>query len=78
MTVPVGIATFWFLPDTPYNTRAWFLTEEERTLARERVRRAGKAAPVSVTLATFKRILSRWRWYAFVIGYVVSPALSSF
>lgn len=71
MTVPVGLATYIFLPDTPYTTRAWFLTEDERELAKERVIRAGKAAPVKVTLATFKRILSSWKWYAFVVGYVV-------
>ncbi|CAI4215823.1 unnamed protein product [Parascedosporium putredinis] len=43
MTVPVGIATFFFLPDTPYTTTAWFLTEEERALALERVRKQGTA-----------------------------------
>lgn len=72
MTVPVGLATFFILPDTPYTTRAWFLTEEECELSVERVRKAGKAAPVKITLNTFVRILSRWRWYAFVLGYVVS------
>jgi len=71
MTVPIGIVTYIFLPDTPYTTRAWFLTEEERTLAKERAIMAGKAAPVKVTPATFKRILSSWKWYAFVLGYVV-------
>ncbi|KAB2579275.1 Pantothenate transporter liz1 [Lasiodiplodia theobromae] len=72
MTVPVGLATFFILPDTPYTTRAWFLTEEECELSVERVRKAGKAAPVKITLNTFVRILSRWRWYAFVLGYVAS------
>lgn len=71
MTVPVGFATWMFLPDTPYTTRAWILTEEEKALAIERVRRAGKAAPEKVTLDTFKRVLTRWRWYAFVLGYVL-------
>ncbi|KAK0640236.1 Pantothenate transporter liz1 [Lasiodiplodia hormozganensis] len=72
MTVPVGLATFFILPDTPYTTRAWFLTEEECEMSVERVRKAGKAAPVKITLNTFVRILSRWRWYAFVLGYVAS------
>ncbi|KAL4983858.1 major facilitator superfamily domain-containing protein [Aspergillus falconensis] len=57
MTVPVGIATFFILPDTPYNTRVWFLDEKERDLARERVMRAGKAPPVKITLGTIKEIL---------------------
>ncbi|KAL4787746.1 major facilitator superfamily domain-containing protein [Aspergillus varians] len=71
MTIPVGAATFFFLPDTPYTTRVWFLSERERELATERVRRAGKAAPVKIRLETFKRILTSWKWYAFVAGYVL-------
>ena len=73
MTVPVGIASFFLLPDTPHTTHAWYLTKQERELATERVLRAGKANPVEITIATFKKILSSWKWYAFVMGYVVSP-----
>ncbi|KAL1595657.1 hypothetical protein SLS60_009346 [Paraconiothyrium brasiliense] len=71
MTVPVGFMTWFILPDTPYTTKSWFLSEEEKQLAIERVREAGKAAPVPLTIATFKVILTRWRWYAFVFGYVL-------
>ena len=77
MTVPVGLATYVFLPDTPYTTRAWFLTQEEKDIAAARVLKAGKAAPEKVTVATFKRILRSWKWYAFVLGYVVSRSLSN-
>lgn len=71
MTVPVGFATAFFLPDTPYTTHAWFLSEDDKALAIDRVAKAGKAPPVAITLATFKRVLGRWRWYAFVLGYVL-------
>ncbi|RDW87461.1 hypothetical protein BP5796_03155 [Coleophoma crateriformis] len=71
MTVPVGLATFLFLPDTPHKTRAWFLTDAEIKIALARVEKAGKAAPTPFTLKTFKRILTRWRWYALVLGYVL-------
>lgn len=77
MTVPVGLATFFFLPDTPYTTKSRFLTAKECELAIERVQKAGKAAPAGVTFATFKRVLSKWRWYAFVLGYVVSAYQAS-
>jgi ACS family pantothenate transporter-like MFS transporter len=60
MTVPVGFGTFFFFPDTPHKTRAWFLSEAECALAVERVEKAGKAAPVKITFATFKGIFSRW------------------
>lgn len=71
MTIPVGIATLWFLPDTPYTTKAWYLNETEKRLAIERVEKAGKAAPQKISLATFQRVLTRWRWYTFVLGYVL-------
>lgn len=73
MTIPVGIATFFLLPDTPYTTRSRFLTPDECQLAIERVTKEGKAAPTGVTLQTFRKVLSRWKWYAFVLGYVVCP-----
>ncbi|KAI5364979.1 Putative major facilitator superfamily, MFS transporter superfamily [Septoria linicola] len=71
MTVPVVLATWFILPDTPYTTKAWYLNEDEKRQAVERVQLAGKAAPQKLTLATFKRVLTRWRWYAFVLGYVL-------
>ncbi|KAF4778692.1 pantothenate transporter liz1 [Colletotrichum scovillei] len=71
MTIPVGVATLFVLPDTPYTTKSRFLTAKECELAIDRVTKAGKAAPAGVTLATFKRVLLKWRWYAFVLGYVL-------
>ncbi|KAE9376391.1 MFS general substrate transporter [Stipitochalara longipes BDJ] len=71
MTVPVGIATIIFLPDTPHTTRAWFLTADECVLSLERVKKAGKAPPVPITWAKARRIFTRWRWYALVLGYIL-------
>lgn len=58
--MPVGFATFFFFPDTPHKTHAWFLSKAECELAIERVVKAGKAAPAKITFDTFKRIFSRW------------------
>lgn len=71
MTVPIGLATFLVLPDTPYTTKSRFLTPRECRLALERVEKAGKAKPAGVNLNTFKRVLTKWRWYAFVFAYIV-------
>jgi ACS family pantothenate transporter-like MFS transporter len=75
MTVPVGIATFFFFPNTPYKKKPWFLTEEEHAIALRRVQNVGIAPPAKITWRTFTRILGRWRIYAFVFGYVVSLAM---
>jgi len=71
MTVPVGFFTIAFFPDTPHTTRAFFLTKEERWMGLDRVEKAGKAAPAKLTIATFKRVFTSWRWYAFTLGYVL-------
>jgi ACS family pantothenate transporter-like MFS transporter len=47
------------------------LTEEEKALAVALVRDEGIAPPVKITWRTFTRILSRWRWYAFVLAYIL-------
>ena len=78
MTVPVGIATFFFFPNSPYKKKPWFLTEEEHAIALRRVRDVGIAPPAKITWRTFTRILGRWRIYAFVLGYVVSLAMPCF
>ncbi|KAK1758834.1 putative pantothenate transporter liz1 protein [Echria macrotheca] len=71
MTVPVGIATYFVFPDQPWKTTAWFLTDDDKALAMQRVRAQGIAEPTRLTWATAKRILTRWRWYAFVLGYIL-------
>lgn len=60
MTVPVGLVTFFFLPDTPHKTRAWFLTQDDKDLALRRVEEAGKAAPANLTWRKAGRILRGW------------------
>jgi ACS family pantothenate transporter-like MFS transporter len=52
------------LTSKPHKTNAWFLTKEDCELGIERVEKAGKAPPVKITRATFKRIFSRWSKYA--------------
>ncbi|SJL05859.1 related to transporter protein [Armillaria ostoyae] len=42
MTVPCGIAVLCFLPDLPSNTRAFYLTEEEKKFALDRAIALGK------------------------------------
>ncbi|KAF7944921.1 uncharacterized protein EAE97_005554 [Botrytis byssoidea] len=81
MTLPVGFATIFLLPDTPHTTRAWYLTKNKCALAIERVEKAGKATPVPITRAKIRRMFTRWRWYALVLGYILygtSCAASSY
>ncbi|KAL4948204.1 major facilitator superfamily domain-containing protein [Aspergillus filifer] len=88
MTAPLGTAFGGYLQAAVYENlngvrgidgRRWLYivcgcmaVPRERDLAKERVKRAGKAPPVSTTVKRFKHILDTWKWCAFVIGYVVS------
>lgn len=60
MTVPVGIASFLFYPDVPHNTRVWYLSDDEKRLAQDRVARAGKAPPAKLSKATIMRMAKGW------------------
>lgn len=42
MTIVVAIYGYFFFPDTPETTRAWYLSEEERERCRERLRTDGR------------------------------------
>lgn len=61
MTIPVGIVTAIFFPDTPHKTRVFFLSNEEKELALRRVEQAGKAAPVPLIFSRVAKVLKSWR-----------------
>ena len=60
MTVPVGIAAFLLHPDTPHNTSVWYLSEDEKRLALNRVAKAGKAPPAKLSKTTIGRMAKGW------------------
>jgi hypothetical protein len=48
-TMPLGLLTFFLLPDFPENTKTWYLTDDEKALARERVVRNGQLTLLPTT-----------------------------
>ncbi|KAF7540299.1 hypothetical protein G7054_g1484 [Neopestalotiopsis clavispora] len=71
MTLPVGIVTAFFFPDTPHTTRAFFLSNEEKELGVQRAHDAGKAPPAPLTFKRILKVLRGWRWPLLVLGYVL-------
>ncbi|KAK7058339.1 hypothetical protein VNI00_001970 [Paramarasmius palmivorus] len=73
MTIPCGVALLFILPDLPSNTRAWYLTKEEKEFALQRAIALGKAQPgeKNLNFDLIKRMLSSWKWYGLVLGYTV-------
>lgn len=79
IAIPIALYGFVCFPGTPTmgqgkRKRAWFLSEEQRRLAIDRLPPRPKTR-LSVDL--FKRVLLRWHWYAFSALFAVSSMLES-
>jgi Ran GTPase-activating protein 1 len=55
----------WFLlPDYPHNTKAWYITEEDKRLTKERAARQNKSEITGIIdLKLAKRMFGNWRWW---------------
>ncbi|KAK9413336.1 putative Major facilitator superfamily domain-containing protein [Seiridium unicorne] len=71
ISLPVAIAGFFFLPDVPEITRAWWLNPSEIELAKKRMQLEGRAARGTYTKSKFKKIFSSWHIYCLTILYVL-------
>ncbi|RYP91569.1 hypothetical protein DL770_002283 [Monosporascus sp. CRB-9-2] len=76
ITLPVAIYGFIFFPDTPQTTQAFYLTDGERRLAVSRVPPVEDRAPLS--LSFFKRSLSSWFFWGFVVLWIIAGETESF
>lgn len=71
MSTPVALSVWFLLPDYPHNTKAWYISEEEKKLALRRAANSGKAEITGkMDLALVKRMFGNWRWYVLVIMYI--------
>lgn len=76
LTIPVAIYGFFLFPDTPFTTTAFYLSEEEKQLARERVPPPPEQRPLTFSFA--KKVLSSWKWWGFVILWIFAGETESF
>ncbi|KAI1376604.1 MFS general substrate transporter [Hypoxylon crocopeplum] len=70
ISLPVAIAGFFFFPDVPEITKAWWLTKDEIELAKKRMYLEGRANRGSYTKAKFRKIFSSWHIYALTLLYI--------
>ncbi|KAI1648261.1 MFS general substrate transporter [Daldinia loculata] len=70
ISLPIAIAGFFFFPDVPEITRAWWLTKDEIALANKRMEFEGRANRGKYTKATFKKIFTSWHIYALTLLYI--------
>ncbi|EXF81121.1 major facilitator superfamily transporter [Colletotrichum fioriniae PJ7] len=78
MTVCVGAAGFFLLPDTPNNPnpRAFWFKKGHAELAMERLERHGKAEPKKMTWAAARRAFKSWVIYFVPVLYIATVLLS--
>jgi hypothetical protein len=68
ITLPLGIIGFWVWPGTPSNSKSVFLTNQELTLAKERLERAGHTHDHKpFTWALAKKVFLGWKLWILVI-----------
>lgn len=76
ITIPVAIYGFLFFPDTPQTTTAFYLTAAEKELAVARVPAVEDSPPVSFSF--FKKVLTSWYWWGFVVLWIIAGETESF
>ncbi|KAJ4388895.1 hypothetical protein N0V93_006356 [Gnomoniopsis smithogilvyi] len=69
ITFPMALWGYYALPDLPSNSRVRWLRPEEKALALERMKRAGKKLEEPVTMQGLKRILGRWHFWVYTAYY---------
>ncbi|CAK7245765.1 MAG: hypothetical protein STHCBS139747_007357 [Sporothrix thermara] len=83
LTIPVALYGLFLFPDTPHNTSAFYLNEEERQLARDRVplqEQAHEAQPktLATVLKMARMVLTSWYWWGFVMLWTIAGEVESF
>jgi MFS transporter, ACS family, pantothenate transporter len=77
ITIPVAVYGYFAFPDTPGTTRAWWLTEEERQLAVNRLPEVEKHRGV-LGWSLVSRVLRSWHWIGFVLLWVFASNTEMF
>jgi len=78
ITLPIAFYGFLVFPDVPSTTKAFYLTEEERSLSKSRLENVTDTRRHNISWGTFKRVLGRWRWYACSLLFAISGETESF
>ncbi|KAI2606545.1 MFS general substrate transporter [Hypoxylon sp. NC1633] len=70
ISLPIAIAGFFFFPDVPEITKAWWLTKDEIELAKTRMNFEGRANRGAYTKAKFRKIFTSWHIWTLTLLYI--------
>lgn len=67
ITAVVAAYGFFFFPDTPYKTKAFYLSTEEKARCVQRLVEDGREEETKFSLDLFKRTFHSWQLYVLTI-----------
>lgn len=67
--IPVCIYGYLTVPDSPTNSKARWLNEEDKTMAIRRMDRVGRAPPRKLTWKVFREVFTMWPVYVFSVAF---------
>jgi ACS family pantothenate transporter-like MFS transporter len=67
ITAVVAAYGFFFFPDTPYKTKAFYLSAEEKARCVERLVEDGRQEETKFSLDLFKRTVNSWQLYVLTV-----------
>ncbi|KAK2466374.1 hypothetical protein APHAL10511_002016 [Amanita phalloides] len=78
ITLPIALYGFLVFPNLPADTNAFYLSNEERTIAVSRLEGKVRAHAPSLSWKLARRVLSCWRWYGCSLLFAISGETESF
>ncbi|RDW68459.1 hypothetical protein BP5796_09116 [Coleophoma crateriformis] len=71
ISLPIAFAGFWLYPDFPDSTRAFYLTEADRELAKTRMQEIGRKERTKLGWGVLRRVFGRWHVWALTVLYII-------
>ncbi|KAG0645286.1 MFS transporter [Hyphodiscus hymeniophilus] len=71
ISAPICLAGFFLIPDLPENSRAFYLNEDDKELARQRMRDVGRAPRKKLGWSILRRVFTRWHVWALTVLYII-------
>lgn len=71
ISTPICLAGYFMIPDLPENTRAFYLTDDDASLARKRMESIGRAPRRKLGWSILKRVFTRWHVWALTLLYII-------
>ncbi|KAI4602941.1 hypothetical protein KJ359_008162 [Pestalotiopsis sp. 9143b] len=71
VSLPICLAGYFIIPDLPENTRAFYMSKDDREMAQRRMASVGRAPRAKLDKSAFKRIFGRWHIYLLSVLYII-------